>query len=183
MSTVTSNAENAFRRSGPIEDQEAVLAVHNEWWDANLTLDVERMRRCFAHDMYYQFNLTGHPYYSLDEKTELWRSLTGVVSIPKIGERYNLRLEVVGDVAWIACEVVIVTTQTQTAFPEQVEGRSAPIVKLDVAQRMRETEIYHRDDGLGNAEWRIWHHHASPCADDAEPRMPFGDTYASRQGA
>ena len=68
------------------------------------------------------------------------------------------------------------------AFSVPIEDRRPSIVQLGVPQRIRETEIYRRDDGHGNPVWKMWHHHASPCADDHEPRIPFGDTYASRQG-
>ena len=53
------------------EDEREIRAVHRQWWESNVGLDVERMRECFAPE-YLMWNLNGHPYYSLEEKVHLF---------------------------------------------------------------------------------------------------------------
>lgn len=181
---VTPNAENAFRQFGPEEDRKAILHVHNEWWEANRDMDIPRMRACFAGPMYYQFNLTGHPYYSLDEKTALWEALKDVVTMPEIGARDFLRMEVHGDMAWLACEVVVQIDnkrRKQRLETGELDPDSKRYELADsTAMRIRATEVYQRDDGEGRPEWRIWHYHCSRSAPDDQWRVPFKDTYPSR---
>ena len=38
------------------------------------------------------------------------------------------------------------------------------------ATPFRNTEFYRRDDGAGNADWRIWHMHISEAAPEGSPK-------------
>jgi len=154
------------------EDHEEILRLHRVWWESNFDFDIAKMRSVFAGERYLQYNLNGHPYYGLSEKTKLWEALKGNLSIPEISEPINLRLELSGDMAWLACENIV---RIQLA-----EGVQVPGVPL-TPYRIRSTEVYQRDDGFGNHIWKMWHFHCSPTAAESEPRMPFGDTYESRR--
>ena len=155
------------------DDRTEILRLHHEWWEANRDMDHERMRVCFAHGAATSpFNLNGHPYYGSDDKVELWKAYgQDALTIPDLGPDEHLRLEIRGDMAWLACENVIGVAKT-----DKVDVAAIPSVPF----RVRSTEIYQRDDGAGNAVWRIWHIHCSPSAAPDEPRLPFGDTYESR---
>jgi len=153
-------------------DREEILRLHRAWWEANRDWDIPKMRSVFAGDRYLQYNLNGHPYYGLEEKTKLWEALAGKVTIPEISEPIRLRLEVDGDMAWLACENVV-----RVEVPPDLEIPGIPKTPF----RIRSTEVYQRDDGAGNPVWKMWHFHCSPTAAENEPRVPFGDTYASRR--
>lgn len=151
------------------DDRAAIMRLHAEWIGANTGLDIERMRTVFpSGDAYLMFNCNGHPYHGIDEKVQLWQHLQGVMEYEMLDETTH-RLEISGDMAWLACE-----------------GR-ARFVRRDEGDRpggyhWRATEVYQRDDGAGRPEWRMWHFHCSHHAPDDEPRPGFGDT-ASMRGA
>ena len=152
-------------------DREEILRLHRCWWESNFTFDIPKMRSVFAGERYLQYNLNGHPYYGLEEKTRLWEALKGNVAIPEISEPIRLRLEIGSDMAWLACENIV---RIEAKGGQAVPGLpAAPF-------RIRSTETYQRDDGLGNRVWRMWHFHCSPTAAENEPRLPFGDTFATR---
>ncbi len=152
-------------------DREEIMRLHRLWWESNLTFDIPKMRSVFAGERYLQYNFNGHPYYGLEEKTRLWEALKGNLSIPEISPPIRLRLEIGTDMAWLACENIVRI--------EVKPGLKVPGV-LDAPFRIRSTEVYQRDDGAGNRIWKMWHFHCSPTAEENEPRMPFGDTFASR---
>ena len=152
-------------------DREEILRLHRAWWQANRDWDIPKMRTIFAGDRFYQFNFNGHPYYSLDELTALWEALDGKLSIPEISEPKNLRIEISGDMAWLACENIV-----RIELAPGVEAPGIPTTPL----RIRSTEVYQRSDGAGTTTWKMWHFHCSPTAADDAPRLPFGDTYGSR---
>jgi hypothetical protein len=154
------------------DDRDEILRLHRVWWESNFDFDIPKMRSVFAGERYLQYNLNGHPYYGLSEKTKLWEALKGVLSIPESSEPIDLRLEISGDMAWLACENIVRI--------EPAEGIEVPGIPL-TPYRIRSTEVYQRDDGAGNRVWKMWHFHCSPTASENEPRMPFGDTFASRQ--
>jgi len=153
------------------DDREEILRLHRAWWESNFDFDIPKMRSVFAGESYLQYNLNGHPYYGLSEKTKLWEALKGVLSIPECSEPMNLRLEISGDMAWLACENIVRI--------ELAEGVVVPGLPL-TPYRIRSTEVYQRDDGAGNRVWKMWHFHCSATAPANEARMPFGDSYASR---
>ena len=152
-------------------DREEILRLHRAWWESNFDFDIPKMQSVFAGERYLQYNLNGHPYYGLGEKTKLWEALKGVLAIPECSEPMNLRIEISGDMAWLACENIV---RIQLAPGVEVPG--LPLTPY----RIRSTEIYQRDDGAGNRKWKMWHFHCSPTAGETEPRMPFGDTFATR---
>jgi hypothetical protein len=153
------------------DDRRDVLRLHQDWWEANRDWDIPRMRSVFAGERYLQYNLNGHPYYGLAEKTKLWEALDGSIKIPDISDPIDLRLEIVGDAAWLACENIVRI--------ELAPGLEVPGVPK-TPFRIRSTEIYHRDDGSGRPIWKMWHFHCSPTAGENDARVPFGDSYASR---
>jgi hypothetical protein len=159
--------------TGPDADRDEILRLHREWWEANRTMDHERMRKGFPEgDGYYQFNLNGHPYYGLGEKVQLWQAFEAQdMTIPEFGVDEHLRLEIRGDMAWLACENLI-----RVEAPPEMYSDALPATPF----RVRSTEVYQREDGAGGASWRIWHIHCSRSAPPDQPRLPFGDSYESR---
>jgi hypothetical protein len=152
-------------------DREEILHLHRDWWEANRDWDIPKMRSIFAGERYLQYNLNGHPYYGLAEKTKLWEALAGAITIPDISEPIRLRLEIGADMAWLACDNVI-----RIVLAPGLEVPGLPKTPF----RIRSTEIYQRDDGAGRRAWKMWHFHCSRTAADDEPRVPFGDSFASR---
>jgi hypothetical protein len=172
MDSERKTERRAEMSSATEQDRQEILRLHHLWLEANLDLDIAKMRSVFAGEKYLQYNLNGHPYYGLSQKTKLWEALQGILTIPEISESKNLRLEIVGDVAWLACENIV-----RIKAGEGVNVQGIPTTPF----RIRSTEIYHRDDGEGNPIWKMWHFHCSQTAAENEPRVPFGDTYASRR--
>jgi hypothetical protein len=154
------------------QDREEILRLHRDWWEANRDWDIPRMRTVFAGERYLQYNLNGHPYYGLGEKTKLWEALAGAITIPDISPPIRLRLEIAADMAWLACDNVV-----RVALAAGLEVPGLPKTPF----RIRSTEVYQRDDGSGNRVWKMWHFHCSPTAGDTDARMPFGDSYATRR--
>lgn len=159
-------------------DAAAILNAHAEWWAANHGLDIDRMRSSFpAGDRYLMFNLQGHPYYGIEEKTKLWAHYADQIEVPEEPVTRVVRLELRGDMAWLAAEVLF-------TLGEKVEGgigaTSAGYEPQTSKHRIRSTEVYHRDDGDGNPRWTMWHFHCSPLPSADEPRPPFGDTARDR---
>lgn len=161
------------------DDRREILRLHHQWLQSNHTIDIPRMRECFAEGgEYLMFNLNGHPYYGLQEKTELWEHYRQQIDIPVPPKDTFLELKIRGDVAWLACEGVTPFRNTGE------EGTGAEMLPGGVDEpilvRWRATEVYVRDDGNGNPVWKMWHYHCSPLAPEDEPRPAFGDTFAQR---
>jgi hypothetical protein len=157
-------------------DREEILQRHRDWWEANAGLDIPRMASVFPEGMnYLMFNLNGHPYFGIEEKIELWKWYQRELEI-KMPDIRIMKLEIFGDMAWLACEGV---------FPLRVIGEHGTGSETWTTQeneekpydpfRLRATEIYHRDDGAGNPKWTMWHFHCSPLAPADEPRPCFSD--------
>ena len=153
-------------------DRQEILRLHRLWWESNRDWDIPKMRSVFAGERYLQYNLNGHPYFGLGQKTKLWEALAGTITIPEISEPIDLRLEIGTDMAWLACENVI-----RVALAGGVEVPGIPKTPF----RVRSTEVYQRDDGAGSPVWKMWHFHCSATAGESEPRVPFGDSYATRR--
>lgn len=155
------------RRVTTDDDRVEIMRLHREWIESNTGLDIERMRKVFPEgDAYLMYNCNGHPYYGIDEKVAVWRHLQGVMEYRMLDE-FNHRLEIRGDMAFLACE-------GYSEFDRlQEEGR------LD-GYHWRATEVYIRDDGSGKPQWRMWHYHCSHHAPDDASRPGFGDTAMSR---
>jgi ketosteroid isomerase-like protein len=159
-------------RQAPAADVEEILRLSKEWWEANTDMDVERMLKVFPSpgDEFMMFNFNGHPYYSVDELAALWRWYAERIDLPIQIQVEILRVEVRGDTAWLACEGHI------EPGADQGEWTADSVESPD----FRATEIYHRDDGAGRPEWRMWHFHSSEMAARDETRMASDDSYDSR---
>lgn len=142
------------------QDVAAVRAVHDGWFAANVGLDVEKMLPYFpVGDGYLQFNLNGFVYNGAADKAKLWRNLTSVgVTITRIADVTEPDIQVFGDVALLTSE-----GEAELVLP-------TPTGKLETsgATRFRNTEFLRRDDGAGNADWRIWHMHISEFAPEGQ---------------
>jgi len=168
----------------PDDDVREIRRVHRQWWAANVGLDVERMRECFAPD-YLMWNLNGHPYYSLAEKEHLFRYYQSHMVPTEPPELWDIRVNVEGDMAYVTSEGVLPVVMKSaegsgSATMDGVAGRYERRGEL-VRFRFRETVVFRRDDGRGNRAWKIWHFHASPLAPLDEARPGFGDTAADRE--
>jgi ketosteroid isomerase-like protein len=160
-------------RHAPAADVEEILRLSREWWEANGSFDIPRMVKVFPSpgDEYLMFNFNGHPYYGMKEKVQLWEWYSKLIEAHTGIDVRIMRLEVRGDTAWLACEG---HADVQTPDGEEWTGDSV------TTPYFRATEIYHRDDGTGRPEWRMWHFHCSPTADHDEVRMGFEDSYRTR---
>lgn len=160
-------------RTAPPEDVAEILRLHREWWESNVGFDIDRMVEVFPTpgDEYLMYNFNGHPYFSMREKVALWEWYKELIDQTGGLETKIMRLEVKGDMAWLACEFTI------EAEPLEGEEWTADSVDATVG---RATEIYHRDNGAGLPEWRMWHTHITALPDVEEVRPGFDDTTASR---
>ncbi len=161
------------------QDRKDILQVHKDWWEANNGLDIPRMQSCFPTGMnYLMFNLNGHPYFGIDEKTTLWEWYQKQLDIPEIPDIRIMKLEISGDMAWLGCEGVF------PLRPIGERGTGSDTWQIDQAEvtpfLLRATEVYQRDDGEGNPVWKMWHFHCSPLPPDDEGRPAFDDTTKSR---
>jgi hypothetical protein len=164
------------------QDRAEILRLHIEWLEANCGLDIPRMSKVFpVGSAYLMFNLNGHPYYGLEEKIRLWEHYGREIEIPMPPRDEYLRLDIRGDMAWLACEGV---TPFRNVGPE---GTGSTILvggdEEPATVYWRATEVYVRDDGAGNPTWKMWHYHCSPHAPQDEPRPGFNDTYRDRPKA
>jgi hypothetical protein len=159
-------------RRAPAADLAEILRLSEEWWGANTDLDVARMEKVFpaagAETLIFNFN--GHPYFGIEELSDLWRWYAERIELPIGFDVRILRVEIRGDTGWLACGGNVEPN------PDQTEWTADSVASLG----FRSTEIYHRDDGAGNPEWRMWHFHSSAMAEADEQRMAKEDSYASR---
>lgn len=162
------------------QDRADILKVHRDWWTANYGTQIPLMRTCFPKgSSYLMFNLNTHPFFGVEEITRLWEHYLTQIKIPVMPEVKIMRLDISGDMAWLACEGM---------FPEKQigpHGRGTVTRPLDPTKeidwmRIRATEVYQRDDGEGNPVWKIWHLHASLMGPDDEPRPGLGGTSRER---
>lgn len=160
------------------DDVAEILRLHREWWDANHGVDIPRMQQCFPEgdNAYHMFNLQGHPYYGLAEKTALWEHYAKELDIPSDPPSQVVQLVADGNLAWLSAEVLFPLRE----IGESGLGTTSTGYRPTDQHRVRATECYRRDDGNGNAVWRMWHFHCSPAPDADDPRPAFGDTARSR---
>lgn len=161
-------------------DREAILKLHQDWWEANHQLVIPIMEPVFptGDNNYLMFNLNGHPYFGIEEKVTLWEHYQKELDIVMFPDVEIMRLTISGDVAYIACEAIfplraIGESGTGSATWELKDGEFDPF-------RLRATEVYQRDDGEGNPVWKMWHFHCSPMPDGDEERPALGGTPNSR---
>ena len=142
-------------------DRQEILAVHQRWMDASNALDIEKMRTCFVAGKHLDmWNRNGHPYFGVDELAQLWSQLRHTVTLENTGELTPPRIVIVGDVAWVTYERSRMDIRPVNGDPTRYTV-------------FRGTEIYRRDDGLGNPRWTIWHTHYSDCPPESERRPGF----------
>jgi len=166
--------ENEFaRRTAPQADLDEILRLHQEWWESNVGWQIERMRKVFPEpgNEYLMFNFNGHPYFNMAEKVALWEFYAPIVDQTGGLETRIMRLEVKGDMAWLACEFTI--------DAEMADGSEWDVDGVD-ATVGRATEIYHRDRGDGVPEWRMWHTQITALPDLDEERPGLGGSTKSR---
>jgi hypothetical protein len=143
-------------------DRDEILRVHRVWMRANCGLDVTGMREAFVGGGYFQgFNLNAHTYYQRDEWEQLWRYLKTVMAITNVHDEQILRLEIRGDMAWLAFEASLTAHGLKVAG-DSTSGVALPETPTDI--RFRGTEIFVRADENGRAVWKMWHCHYSPSA-------------------
>lgn len=166
-----------------IEDDRAeILRVHRDWWLANETVDIPLMVTCFPTGMnYLMFNYNRHPYFGMEEKVRLWEYYkAGGLKMLKPPEVRIIKLEVVGDLAYIACETEVLgmVAEDSQGLIEETEALGPP--GHVGTEWSRATEIYKRDDGEGRPIWKMWHFHDSPLPPRDAQRPGFTDTAESR---
>lgn len=159
------------------EDVQKLLELHNRWWYANHLIDIPLMQTCFVEGTpYHMFNLQGHPYYGLAEKTKLWEFYKTQLRLAVDPPRQIVQFLAQGDLAWLSAEIVF---PVQEVGDKGLDTRGTNYDPKD-SLRIRSTECYRRDDGNGNPEWRMWHFHCSPAPDADDPRPAYGDTARER---
>jgi ketosteroid isomerase-like protein len=172
------------REEAKVSDESEIRRVHRQWWASNVGLDVERMRECFAPE-YLMWNLNGHAYYSLDEKVHLFEYYKQHLVPTEPPELWDVRVAVAGDMAYVTAQGFLpFTVRSDEGSGSALLDAVLPLYERRddvVLVRFRETSVFRRDDGRGNAAWKIWHFHASPLAPEDEPRPGFGDTARSRE--
>jgi hypothetical protein len=152
------------------EDRDAVLAVNEQWWKANVGLDVPAMRACFPSGTHFSmYNRNSFTYFGVDEITALWEWFRANGFPPRITQTVNLdRVEVWGDTALIVGEA----TYRRVVSVEQ-QGWEEVTSELFASKF---TEIYRRDDGDGNPRWTMWHFQSAEMQPWETPRTAFGDS-------
>src|SRR4051812_44769014 len=137
------------------------------------------MANCFPAGMnYLMFNLSGHPYFGIDEKVNLWKWYQEQLDITMPDIRI-MKFELSGDMAWIGCEGVFPLRAIGASGTGSETWQLGEEADYDPF-RLRATEIYQRDDGAGGKAWKMWHFHASPLPPEDEPRPSIDDTAAER---
>ncbi len=157
-------------------DRERILQLHNDWWKANDTLDIPSMLPILtAEAAFLMFNLNGHPYVGREGHQRIWEFLTGKYVYPEPLTVKVMQMEIRGDMAWIACEA-----QGRIQFLSEDANFETVVTPESESRASRTTEIFVRDDGEGNPDWRLWHFHCSPLPDLDNVRMGYDDSRRDR---
>jgi hypothetical protein len=146
-------------------DVEQLLKLHRDWYFSNYEINIPLMRTVFpvGDKNYVMFNLNDHPYFGVDDLADLW-SFYARTGKWGLCEDYVMRVEVSGDLGYVVSEGTFPAWQVKDA-----DGNLLPEDQIvDLTARYRSTEVYKRDDGDGNPEWRMWHFHCSARPDDDE---------------
>lgn len=156
-------------------DTREVLRVHQQWWKANVGLDMAAMKECFpSGDSFSMFNRNGFTYYGVDELTKLWEHYSQ--GPPRLIQTVAIvRLEVSSDMAWLICEL-----KYRRVSPVTSDDHWEP-ANADEVFGSKATEIYHRDDGNGQPEWRMWHFQSGALHPAGENRPAFDDSDQTSQ--
>ena len=156
-------------------DTSEILRIHQQWWKANVGLDIDSMQQCFpSGDAFSMFNRNGFTYFGVDELTKLWEHYSE--GPPRLIQTVAvLRLVVGGDMAWLICEL-----KYRRVSPVTSDDHWEP-AGVDQVFGSKATEIYHRDDGNGNPEWRMWHFQSGALHSGEENRPAFDDAEQTNQ--
>ena len=161
-------------------DRAAILRLHKDWWEANHGLDIPLMQTVFpAGDAYLMFNLNGHPYFGIEEKTALWEHYSTRIEVGMPDVRV-MRLDIGADMAYLAAEAVFPVRVLPEAAQSDEAIQTDSAMRFDDGTRIRATEVYKRDDGEGAPRWTMWHFHCSELPGGDDPRPVFGDTGRER---
>jgi hypothetical protein len=88
-----------------------------------------------------------------------------------------MRVDVSGDMAYVVSEGVYPSYVIKDDDGNLLEERIPMIFDY------RSTEVYKRDDGEGNPEWKLWHFHCSTRPpDDEAPAAKTREDAADRRG-
>jgi hypothetical protein len=163
-------------------DRSEVLKVHYDWWLANQCADIPLMTTCYPTGLNdLMFNYNWHPYFGIDEKVRLWEYYKAAgLTLETAPDVRIMKLEIIGDLAYIACEAELSTVVPESASGLIDEVQALPSPGQRITERCRATEIYKRDDGEGRPIWKMWHFHCSPLPPRDAVRPAFNDTADSR---
>jgi hypothetical protein len=156
------------------EDEQTLLDVHRDWYYSNYNVNIPLMRTVFPSgtDTYIMYNLNGFPYFGVDELDELWQFYARTSNFGLASDSV-MRVEVDANMGYVIGEGI---------FPVEVlrdeDGNDLPEVQKMVI-RFRYTEIYKRDDGAGNPEWKMWHFHCSPAPEGNEAPVGKSEAYSA----
>ncbi|MEV0733677.1 hypothetical protein AB0M79_28145 [Polymorphospora sp. NPDC051019] len=157
-------------------DKRQVLALHKQWWKANVGLDIPAMRECFpSGNAFSMFNRNSFTYFGVEEVAKLWQHFIDTGIPPRLTQTVAvLRIEARADTAWVISELTY-----RRVAPVQTE-RHWEVPDVDQTLGSKATEIYHRDNGAGVPAWKMWHFHSGPLQPFQEPRPAFDDTLTDR---
>jgi hypothetical protein len=159
------------------EDEQALLDLHRDWYYSNYNVNIPLMRTVFpsGKDTYIMYNLNGFPYFGVDELDDLWVFYAKSSNFGLATDRV-MRVEVDGHLGYVISEGI---------FPVDIlrddDGNDLPEPQV-LIRNFRSTEIYKRDDGAGNPEWKMWHFHCSdlPPLDEAPVSKTAADSTDNR---
>ena len=163
--------------TGFTDDEQALLDLHRDWWYSNYNVNIPLMRTVFPKGdrSYVMYNLNGHPYFGVDELATLWEWYSRTENFG-LTEDHVMRVEVYGNLGYVLSEGLF-----PVDFVRADDG--TPIdPPRQIVIRCRSTEIYTRDDGAGEPEWRMWHFHCSPRPgeDEVPPSKTTDETARAR---
>ena len=143
---------------GTAEDQQRILALHQEWLDAQNTLDTRTARRLMTADPTAVFwNINGHQYTGIDHWCRLW-------------DYYRTQFETVEPWRALDVKVIIrsdmaVVTAYRTARLRQIGGDQASSFVQDKPLMFRGTVVFVRE----GRDWKIAHGHFAHTSDGPRP--------------
>jgi hypothetical protein len=157
-----------------VSDRDEILAVHKEWFNSAIGLDTERAKKCCAKGSSFRmYNTNGHVYKSWEDFETLWKHYGETIDVSECRDDDDVVIHVEGDLAYLYCD-----REVMDITPLKPEGLGSSVMEPlaeDEATRypFLGTEVYRRDDGEGNKQWRIWHQHFSVAAPQDETRPGF----------
>ena len=159
-------------------DEEQILRLHRDWYFSNFNINIPLMRTVFptGDENFLMFNLNDHPYFGVDDLANLW-SFYARTDEWGLCEDYVMRVDVSGDMAYVVSEGVYPSYVIKDDDGNLLEER------IPMIFHYRSTEVYKRDDGEGNPEWKQWHFHCSTRPpDDEAPAAKVREDAADRRG-